>query len=239
MLGFSPLPFRITALAGLSGGLGYAGFAYTGFFFAPAAHASILLPGSLPLWTALLSVVILGDRIPAARVAGLVLIMAGCILGGITSLMNASSGGQSWIGDLLFASASLCWGFYGVMLRKHSLNAVAATTALTAFTCAVFLPLYATAVLSGLVPSRLAEAPWQELAFQAIFQGVGSVVVSGISFALMVRHFGPVRSTMITAVVPGLSALGAAMVLGEPLHATLIAGLALVTLGILIGVQRT
>ena len=54
----------------------------------------------------------------------------------------------------------------------------------------------------------------------------------------MIGYFGPVRSTMITALVPGLSALGAVFFLGEPMHWTLIAGLALVTAGILFGVQR-
>ena len=53
----------------------------------------------------------------------------------------------------------------------------------------------------------------------------------------MIQHFGPVRSTMITALVPGLSALGAVLFLGEPLHWNLAAGLALVTLGILFGVR--
>lgn len=42
---------------------------------------------------------------------------------------------------------------------------------------------------------------------------------------------------MITALVPGLSALGAVVFLGEPLHWNLIAGLALVTGGILFGVR--
>jgi drug/metabolite transporter (DMT)-like permease len=87
------------------------------------------------------------------------------------------------------------------------------------------------------VPSRLAVAPWGEILFQVLFQGVGSVVVSGITFTQMIRHYGPVRSTMITALVPGLSALGAVLVLGEPLHWNLAAGLALVTLGILAGVR--
>lgn len=75
--------------------------------------------------------------------------------------------------------------------------------------------------------------------FQAVFQGVGTVVISGTTFTLMVRHFGPVRSTMITAIVPGLSALGAVLFLGEPLHWNLMVGLALVTCGILFGVLST
>jgi drug/metabolite transporter (DMT)-like permease len=53
----------------------------------------------------------------------------------------------------------------------------------------------------------------------------------------MVRSFGPVRTTMLTALVPGLSALTAVAVLGEPLGLALIGGLALVTAGILVGVR--
>ena len=42
---------------------------------------------------------------------------------------------------------------------------------------------------------------------------------------------------MITALVPGLSALGAVVFLGEPMHWNLLGGLALVTCGILFGVR--
>ena len=105
------------------------------------------------------------------------------------------------------------------------------------FALLTFVPAYALLAATGVVVSRLAEAPWQELLFQAGFQGIGSVVISGITFTQMVRHFGPVRSTMITSLVPGLSALGAVLFLGEPLHLHLVLGLALVTLGIVFGVR--
>jgi drug/metabolite transporter (DMT)-like permease len=65
------------------------------------------------------------------------------------------------------------------------------------------------------------------------------VVISGITFTQMIRHFGPVRSTMITALVPGLSALGAVLLLGEPLRWNLGLGLTLVTAGILFGVRAS
>jgi drug/metabolite transporter (DMT)-like permease len=54
-----------------------------------------------------------------------------------------------------------------------------------------------------------------------------------------VRVFGPVRSTMMTAWVPGLSALGAWWWLDEPLQAGALAGLLLVTVGILWGVRAS
>jgi drug/metabolite transporter (DMT)-like permease len=84
----------------------------------------------------------------------------------------------------------------------------------------------------------MAQASWAEILYQSVFQGVGSVVISGITFTQMIRTFGPVKSTMITALVPGLSALGAVVFLGEPLSWNLWAGLALVTGGILFGVRQ-
>jgi drug/metabolite transporter (DMT)-like permease len=110
--------------------------------------------------------------------------------------------------------------------------------AITAFAFVVFVPVFVVLTSLGWLQTHLLQAPWTEVAFQAVFQGIGSVVISGITFTQMVRHFGPVRSTMITALVPGLSALGAVWLLGEPLHWNLLAGLGLVTCGILFGVRQ-
>ena len=235
--GLSPLPLRQTVLAGLFGGLLYAGLCYAGFFFAPAAHASVLMPGSLPLWTALLAALVLGDRITPARALGLACIVAGDLTVGGASLLGAFGGGQVWKGDVIFMLAAFSWSVYSVLARRFQLDAVRATIAVTAFAFLTYVPLFALLAGSGLLPTRLAQAPWGEIAFQALFQGVGSVAISRISFVAMVRAFGPVRSTMITALVPGLSALAAVALLGEPLGWNLVAGLVLVTAGILFGVR--
>ena len=235
--GLSPLPLRVTVVCGLVGGPLYAVLCYAGFFYAPAAHASVLMPGSLPLWTALLAAALLHDRITAARALGLACIMAGGLLVGGSSLLASLNGGEVWKGDLIFMAAAFCWSVYSVLARQHQLNPVLATIAVTAFACLTYVPVFVLLVQAGVLPTRLGVAPWREIAFQALFQGVGSVVISGIAFVQMVRAFGPVRSTMITALVPGLSALGAVLLLGEPLGWNLLAGLALVTAGILLGVR--
>lgn len=238
LAGISPLPLRTTALLGAFGGLLYAMFAYAGFFHAPATHAAVLMPGSLPLWTALLAAVVLRDHITPLRAAGLALIVAGDLLVGGSSLLAAFAGGDVWKGDLLFMGAAACWAAYSVTARRHAVDAVQATIAITAFACLVYVPSYALLVALGVVRSHLALAPWSEIAFQLVFQGGGSVVISGITFTRMIEHFGPVRSTMITALVPGLSAIGAVVFLHEPMHWNLAAGLLLVTGGILLGVLR-
>ncbi len=236
--GLSPLSLRVTAMAGVFGGVAYAVCAYCGFFFAPASHASVLLPGSLPLWTTLLAALVLRDRITPLRALGLALIVAGDLLVGGRSLLHAFEGGEVWKGDLLFMSAAFCWACYSIVVRRHGLDAVRATIAITVFALLSYVPVYSLLVAGGWVASRIGSAPWGELAFQMLFQGIGSVVVSGITFTKMVQHFGPVRTTMITALVPGLSALGAVLWLDEPLYWNLVAGLLLVTAGILFGVQK-
>lgn len=237
-LSLSPYDFKLTALVGAVGGVGYAMLAYSGFFYAPAAHASVLLPGTLPLSTALVAMWLLKDRITPARAVGLGLILCGDVLVGGSSLLKAFEGGETWKGDVLFLSASTCWAFYSVIARKNALDAIKATIAITVFTAVTYVPVYGLLLAFGAIKSHLATAPWGEIVFQAGFQGIGSVVISGISFTKMIQHFGPVRSTMMTALVPGLSALGAVFFLGEPLHWTLVVGLALVTIGILFGVRQ-
>lgn len=236
--GLSPLSLRVTALCGLFGGFGYAALAYSGFFYAPAAHASVLMPGSLPLWTTLLAALILHDKVMPARAVGLAFIVAGDLLVGGASLLHAFEGGEVWKGDLLFMTAALSWSCYSVLARRFALDAVRATVAITVFALMSYVPAYSLLLALGVVKSHLLTAPVGEVLFQVLFQGVGSVVISGVTFTKMIQHFGPVRSTMITALVPGLSALGAVIFLGEPLYWNLMAGLVLVTIGILFGVRK-
>ena len=240
LMGLSPLSLRITATVGVFGGLLYGLLAYSGFVYAPAAHASVLLPGSLPFWTSLLAVWILGEQLTFSRVIGLTLIVAGDLLVGGASLLRAFDGGSVWRGDVLFMSAALCWSFYSVLARKFALDAVRATIAITVFAFLTYVPVYSLLVALQAMPSSLRQlqnAPWGDFLFQMLFQGGGSVVISGITFTKMIQYFGPVRSTMFTAIVPGSSALGAVYFLGEPLSWNLWVGLALVTCGILFGVR--
>ncbi len=236
-LGVSPLSFKLTATLGLFGAVIYPVVAYSGFYFAPAAHASVLMPGFLPLWTALLAFFVLGTPIPARRRVGLALIVFGGLLVGGASLLRAFEGGTVWFGDILFLCGSFLWSCYTITLRKHGAAAIPATIAITVFALFTFVPVYGALAWAGVVASKLSIAPWSEIFFQAFMQGILSVIVSGITFVKMVEHYGPVRTTMITAITPGLSAIGAVIFLGEPLHWNLIAGLIAVTAGITFGVK--
>jgi hypothetical protein len=86
-----------------------------------------------------------------------------------------------------------------------------ATIAITVFAFCTYVPIYGILVLTQVLPSHLAQADSQFVLFQMVYQGIGTVAISGITFTTMIRYYGPVRSTMITALVPGLSALAAAL----------------------------
>ena len=240
-LGLSPLPRHVTLLIGTFGGLGYAVLAYSAFVYAPAAHGSVLLPGMLPLSTALFSVWLLNEHLSRGRITGLAMILGGALLVGGVSLFeaafNAKDSSQVWKGDVLFVCASTCWAFYAVTCRKHALGAVPATIAVIVLCVLAYIPAYALLVGTGVLHSKLATAPWSEIIFHTVWQGGGSVVISGITFTKMIEYFGPVRTTMLTAIVPGSSAICAVIFLSEPLYWNLVAGLALVTLGIVVGVR--
>jgi drug/metabolite transporter (DMT)-like permease len=97
---------------------------------------------------------------------------------------------------------------------------------------------YANALPFGLV-THLGDAPRSEIVMQMVMQGIGSGIIGNIGFTLMLKHFGPVRSTMMTALVPSLSALSAVYFLDEPLYWNLIAGLVLALTGVILGITSS
>jgi len=72
--------------------------------------------------------VVLHDHITRARAIGLACIVLGDLFVGGASLLKAFDGGEVWKGDLLFMSAAFCWACYTVLVRRHALDPVRATS---------------------------------------------------------------------------------------------------------------
>jgi len=230
--------WRRAAALTLTAGVGYCLLAYSGFFFAPVAHAAVLIPGSLPLYTAVFAALLAGERFRRARLVGLAAIAGGALLVGGSSLLQAfGRADTSWKGDLLFLGASMTWALYTVLCRRWRLDAVPATCAIALGCLVSYVPLFAAGAALGLVPTRLPSAPWSEILFQAAYQGGLAMFVAGVAFTQAVKAFGPVRTTMLTALVPVLATLLAIPLLGEPIAAPAVIGLVCVTAGLLIGVR--
>jgi drug/metabolite transporter (DMT)-like permease len=224
------IPFRRAAVLALTAGLGYANLAYAGFKYAPAAHGGVLLPGALPIWTAILAAVVLHERLNGARLASLAIVLSGIAMIGWHGFSGAEPG--AWRGDLVFLCASFCWATYTVLVRRWRVPAIPATAAVAVLSAAAFLPVYVVAL-----PSRLAAAPWGEIVFQAVYQGIFAVVIAGILFTRAVGALGAGTTTMITAVIPATAALAAVPLLDEPLSGLAIVGVVAVSAGMILGVR--
>lgn len=212
-------------------GCGFSLLAFSAFVFAPVAHAGVLMPGALPFFTALIAWLILRERVTPRKALGLALIFAGIVV--IASGSFSGIERRMLIGDLLFLSASSCWAVFVVLARKWQIRPLEATIALALGAAALYLPVYLL-----WLPKQILSAPLWEVIGQGAYQGLLSVVASTLVYTRVLMTFGPTRAAMITAVVPGLAAVLAVPLLGEPLALTALAGLALVTAGMVAGVVQ-
>lgn len=222
--GLAGLSLKRATILTLSAGPGFAIFAYWGFSFAPAAHGAVLMPGVLPVFTTLLSIWILKERITPLRWLALALVASGVAAIGWTSLMPENA--TYLVGDGLFLCACASWSIYTVMARRWQLAPIQAVTIVAPLAMLAFMPFYLT-----VLPRTVFDAPLLEIVVQGLFQGIGAVIIVLLAFTAAIRHLGPQLTTLMTAIVPALASVLAVPLLDEPLTTATVLGLALVSCG--------
>ncbi len=190
-----------------------AGFVYqlvaaSAFMFAPIAHGAVLMPGTMPLIVALLSVLILGEKIAGTRRLGFLLIPLG--VGTLAGASLAHGAGGEWRGQLLFVCGAMLWASYTVAMRKSGLSPIAAAALVSVWSAVLYLPYYA--LFHG---ANLARAGWGEIGFQILIQGVLSSVVSLIAYNRALQLLGASRGAALASLVPVLATVFAIPLLGE------------------------
>lgn len=226
---------RILVLSFLAGPC-FALAAFYGFVNTPAAHGAALMPGTLPLWTVVLAAIVIGERINATKIIGVVL-----TIGGIAAISGpdfASANLRALAGDLLFPLASFAWAVYTVLARRWGVSPMRAAAVVFVFGAAMWLPIYLT-----VWGPRVLAAPPMDLLIQGIYQGLISTIVSIVLYMRAVRALGAGPTTLVTAAVPGVVTLAAIPLLGESPTPLTILGIVLVSAGVVatvVGViQRT
>lgn len=214
------------AILAMFGGMGYGLLVYSGFAFAPVSHAGILVNGGIPFATVVLAWLALGQRPMPRALAGLLLAGSGILLMGILSLGAPSGGGQIWLGDTLFLTAALCWAIFGLLMKRWHVRPLDATMGLAFISSLIYLPIYLL-----FLPKGVADVPTQFLLLQCFYQGFAAPIVAGMLYAYANLNIGPMRASLMLALVPGFSAMAAVPLLGESLSALTIAGVILVTSG--------
>jgi drug/metabolite transporter (DMT)-like permease len=228
-------PYKVILLFSLFGGVGYAITVYAAFRMAPAAHAAVLLPGALPFSTAVIAWLWLRQKPSPAQQIALMLVFIGITLTAADTFSHgAHLTGMQMFGDLLYLCGSSLWAVFTLLLRRYPMPPLTAAVSTTLGSAILYLPVWWL-----FLPSTMGQAPPAEIAMQAIYQGVLVVFVAMLLYTIAVRRLGGQTVTLLMAIVPGLAALAAVPVLGEPLSLFTLVGLGAVTLGAVLGARRT
>ena len=228
-------PFKVIVLFSFFGGIGYAVAVYAAFRMAPAAHASVLLPGTLPFATAVIAWLWLRQKPLPRHLAALVTVLVGVMLTAADSLSSGPQLSPTQItGDFLFLCDSSSWAVFTLLLGRYSVQPLVATVTTTLGSAALYLPIWWL-----FLPSRLMQATAAEIATQALYQGVLVVFVSMLLYSFAINRLGSHMVALQMAFVPVISALAAVSLLGEPISLLTWGGLIAVTTGAIVGARAT
>ncbi|WP_418145927.1 DMT family transporter [Variovorax paradoxus] len=197
-----------------------------GMRFAPASHVATLMIGTMPIWVAVLSGVLFGEKFSRQQLGGMAVVLAGVLcIGGYALLANRAAG--EWRGDLLFLLAGLCFASFTIAQRRSGISPWHATALVNVCSAVLFAPIY----FFWFTPN-IFTAPPASVGFQVVAQGILVAILGMYFYTEAVRRLGAPRAAIFGALAPALAALIGALFLKEIPAALTLAGIALVMGGV-------
>lgn len=198
-----------------------------GMRFAPTADVGPLVPGTMPLIVALLSVIIFKEKLGWARAIGFALCLAGVLTIAGRSILTAS--GDTSFGHLLLVTAAICWACYTVAFRLVGVTAIEMAALVSFWSALAMLPF-------GLPPLIAAfnNGAHGDIIVQAIVQGLGSGLIALVLYNIGIARLGASRAAAFVALVPALATVIAIPLLKEIPDAASIFGVVTTGLGVLL-----
>lgn len=191
----------------------------------PASAAGVLLPGAMPFFTALIGMLVLGERPDAARKFG----MASILVGGMILLAGSLSGRElSWVSYVVLPIGATLWAIYTHAFKHSGLNA---------FEGGALICVWSTIINLGLLPfvgTGLFQAPMSEIGLQVLTQGVLSGLIATLAYGWAVQILGGTQAAAYTAITPVAAALAGGWLLGEPLGVAMITAAFVTGAGVLL-----
>ena len=200
----STLPFMLFAFAALH---------------IPASY-SVILNSTAPLFTALLAVPLLGERLTSAKIAGLLVGAAGVAL--VSGAGPVVPDLSFWVAICACLGATTCYAVSSIYMKKYAAGA-------KPIAIAGWSQIFAALALAPFVPF----APPVSAVTPLI---VGNVLLlallcSSIAYVLyyrLIADIGPTRALTMAFLMPAFGMLWGALFLDEPITLPMIAGCALV-----------
>ncbi|MEV0070784.1 DMT family transporter [Amycolatopsis sp. NPDC050768] len=237
--GSARFSWRDLARAGLVGLVGV--FAYNFFFFwglslAPAIDGTIIVPVLSPVLTTLYFLVTRKESASGARIAGLVLGIAGSVV----FFVGVGGGGTGFsgtrlAGDFVYLAGAACWAAYSIASKKvlSGMEPLRATTYATGVG-ALALVLVAIPSFSGTEWTSVSTLTWGNLVFLA----VGPTAIAYLFYYRALRAVSPVTATITMFAVPVFGTVTSVVFLGESFTTMQVAGAVITVVGALLAVTQ-
>jgi drug/metabolite transporter (DMT)-like permease len=210
------------------GGAPFAMLQTGGYSFAPLAHGAVIAPATVTIVSTVGAALFLRERLSRNHLFGAVIVLTGVLLIGWDGL-HAASGPRAWLGDLLFFASSVLWACFTLLLRHWRVPALRATAVVVVLSCIVSTPTYFLWV--GM--AHVQALPFATITFQGLVQGGLQGAFTMVAYGQAVVLLGVSRAVLFPAIVPALSVLLGIPIVGEIPGPLQVAGLCLVTLGLL------
>ncbi len=196
-----------------------------------SASLAVVLVTMAPLFSALIAAFWLGDRMTVRKTGGLLLGLVGVAF--LTGFKPDSAGAAPpWAVALALATAAL-YGVAGVY-SKRSLAGIAPLAAAAGSQLGAALLLLPLALVfpPNAAPSLV---QWLNVAALAVF----SSALAFILYFRLIDSIGPVKTASVNYLTPLFGVAGGVLVLGEPLSANLLIGLAMILAGVTLVLGRS
>lgn len=212
-------------------GAGMGALVICGLQFAPANHQAALGPGVNAAWVALLGFLVFARRPSPRVVVGATLCALGVLL--ITCWGVVHRDPAVLLGDAMFLGASALGALYVLQLRNWGVSAMQAAAIVTVYSGLVVVPWHFWSA-----PGSLSHMAPFELVWQTLWQGVliGSVSLVALNHAI--KRLGAERASALVALVPVLTAILAAVFLGEAPSRAEVAAILAISAGVSIAASR-
>ncbi|MGM4886699.1 DMT family transporter [Tardiphaga sp. 20_F10_N6_6] len=200
-----------------------------GLQFVPVGR-SIVLGYTTPLWVAPAAWLLLREPVPRERLAGIVLGLAG-----IAVMFNPSafdwSNGNALIGSGLLLLAALCWAANIVYVRGHRWIS-------EPFQLVFWQALLASVLLTvlALIREGVPDIAWtRELVGALLFGGIFGTALAHWAMVIINRSLPATITSLGLLATPVMGVAISALVLGEAIELSLIASMAMILGGIVVG----
>ncbi|CAN7396510.1 MULTISPECIES: DMT family transporter [unclassified Variovorax] len=193
--------------------------------FAPTSHATVFPFAAMSVMGMLLGAAVLGERISARKGMAIALVVVGLLL--VSGLQRSSFAG-SLLGDAMFIAAGTLWAGFGIVLKRHRLDPLLATSVIAFSALVSYLPAYL--VLTGAqgLSSAQSHVLWLEVLVQGLIAGCGTL----FTYARAVSLLGAGRAAVFPALAPGLAALLAWPILNHAPSSRELLGIVVVIAGL-------